>query len=91
MKEDEIGKIVVNSALQVHRALGPGLLESTYESCLRYELSLNKLNVEYQKGLPVIYKGLRMDIENFDDPQNMVAGISLHYIIQKNLQICRLV
>lgn len=62
MTEDEIGKIVVNSAFQVHKALGPGLLESTYESCLRHELNLNNLKVEFQKGLPVIYKGLKMDI-----------------------------
>ncbi len=62
MHEDEIGKIIVNAALQVHKALGPGLLESTYESCLRHELNLNNLKVEFQKGLPVIYKGLKMDI-----------------------------
>ena len=62
MTEDEIGKIVVNSAFQVHKALGPGLLESAYESCLRHDLILNNLKVEFQKGLPVIYKGLKMDV-----------------------------
>ncbi|MBZ0203995.1 MAG: GxxExxY protein [Ignavibacteria bacterium] len=61
MNENEIGKIVVDSALEVHRALGPGLLESTYETCLRHELTLRNLNIIQQKELPVIYKGLRMD------------------------------
>lgn len=62
MHEDDIGRIIVNSALEVHKALGPGLLESTYEACLRHELNLHKLHVEIQKGLPVMYKGLQMDI-----------------------------
>jgi GxxExxY protein len=38
MTENEVGKIIVDKALKVHRALGPGLLESTYEACLKYEL-----------------------------------------------------
>lgn len=54
MNEHEIGKIVVDSALEVHRALGPGLLESTYETCLRHELTLRNLNIIQQKELPVI-------------------------------------
>jgi len=61
MNEDEIGKKIVDSALEVHKALGPGLLESTYESCLRHELSIRGLKVVAQKELPVIYKGLKMD------------------------------
>lgn len=61
MSEDEIGKIIVDSALEVHKALGPGLLESTYETCLRYELTLRNLKVISQQELPIVYKGLRMD------------------------------
>lgn len=61
MTEDEIGRIIVDSALEVHRALGPGLLESTYETCLRHELNLRNIKVIQQLELPVIYKGLRMD------------------------------
>lgn len=62
MTEDEIGKLVVDSALEVHRYLGPGLLESTYESCLKHELIRRKLNVISQKEVPIIYKGLKMDV-----------------------------
>ncbi len=61
MTENEIGKIIVDSALEVHKALGPGLLESTYESCLKYELKLRNLDAISQKELPVVYKGLTME------------------------------
>ncbi len=61
MTENEIGKIIVDSALEVHKALGPGLLESTYESCLKYELKLRNLDAISQKELPVIYKGFKME------------------------------
>ena len=49
------GKII-GAAIEVHRALGPGLLESAYEACLVYELRLRELKVESQKPLPVYYK-----------------------------------
>ncbi len=61
------GKII-GAAIEVHRALGPGLLESAYEACLTYELRLRGLKVESQKPLPLIYKnvmlecGYRLDI-----------------------------
>ena len=45
----------------MHRALGPGLLESTYEACLVHELAERKLHTERQKALPVSYKGVRID------------------------------
>lgn len=61
MTENQIGDIIVQSALEVHRQLGPGLLESTYESCLMYELLQNGLNVESQKALPVVYKEVKLD------------------------------
>jgi len=50
MHEDEIAKIVFESGLKVHKALGPGLLESAYEECLHYELVQLGLEVERQKG-----------------------------------------
>lgn len=62
MHEDEIAKIVFESGLKVHKALGPGLLESAYEECLHYELSELGLEVERQKGLPLIYREIKMDI-----------------------------
>lgn len=61
MTENEIGKIVVDSALKIHRELGPGLLESTYEACLQYELVHAGLLVEAQKPLPVVYHGVKLE------------------------------
>jgi GxxExxY protein len=61
MHENEIAKIVFESGLKVHRALGPGLLESSYEECLYYELVNMGLAVEKQKPLPVIYENVRLD------------------------------
>jgi len=61
MNENEIGKIIVDCALRVHKALGPGLLESTYEACLLYELKEAGLKVESQKALPVIYKEVKLE------------------------------
>jgi GxxExxY protein len=54
------GKII-GAAIDVHRALGPGLLESAYEACLIYELRLRKLKVESQKAIPVYYKDVILD------------------------------
>lgn len=51
MTENEIGKIIVNSAYNVHKELGPGLLESAYEECLFFELLGNNLKAEKQKPL----------------------------------------
>ena len=61
MSENEIGGIVVDRALQVHRELGPGLLESTYEACLCHELRSAGLDVEVQKALPVVYRSAKLD------------------------------
>jgi GxxExxY protein len=54
------GKII-GAAIDVHRALGPGLLESAYEACLVYELRLRELKVEQQKPLPIFYKDVMLD------------------------------
>ena len=54
------GKII-GAAIEIHRALGPGLLESAYEACLLYELRLRKLKVETQKAMPVFYKDVMLD------------------------------
>ena len=61
---DEINKIteaIIGAAIEVHRTLGPGLLESAYEACLVFELSERGFQVEQQKSLPVMYKGMRVD------------------------------
>jgi GxxExxY protein len=52
-----LAKQTVNAALAVHRALGPGLLESAYQQCLGIELSLAGLSVEREKNLPLVYRG----------------------------------
>jgi GxxExxY protein len=59
--ENELSKLVFNCALNVHKSLGPGLLESAYEECLFYEI--NKLNVivEKQKPLPLVYEEVKLD------------------------------
>ena len=62
MTENEIGKIVVDSAIKVHKILGPGLLESAYEACLVHELKKHDLNVKSQVGLPVTYEDIVLDV-----------------------------
>jgi len=62
MTENELSKIIVNSAFKIHSQLGPGLLESVYEEILYYELQKQRLNVERQKGIPVFWDNLKMDI-----------------------------
>ncbi|MEX2590361.1 MAG: GxxExxY protein [Chitinophagales bacterium] len=62
MNENEIAKFVVNAAYQVHKELGPGLLESVYENCLFYELQEIGLEVKQQHILPVIYKDVKMEM-----------------------------
>ena len=59
---DRITEDIIGAAIEVHRELGPGLLESTYEACLAYELTQRGLKVERQKPLPVVYKRLKLDI-----------------------------
>ena len=53
--------MIIAAAIEVHKCLGPGLLESAYEECLCRELSLKGLSFERQKNLPVTYKGLSLD------------------------------
>ena len=61
MTENEIGRIVVDVAIAVHRALGPGLLETVYEAVLAYELSKRGLSVKRQVAIPIVYEGLEFD------------------------------
>jgi len=59
---NQISGTVVDAAMKVHTALGPGLLEKTHEVCLMYELRKRGLQVASQVGLPVIYDDLKMDV-----------------------------
>ena len=61
MQINEVSGIIVDSAIRVHSALGPGLLESAYETCLLHELRKRGLKVEPQVPLPVIYDGVKLD------------------------------
>lgn len=58
---EDITKVVIGCAIDVHKELGPGLLESAYEECLYYELQKAGLKVEKQKAIPVIYKEIKLD------------------------------
>ena len=62
MTENEISKIIVNTAYQIHTKLGPGLLESVYEKIMYYELTRQGLSIEFQKGIPVVWNEVNMEI-----------------------------
>ncbi|MEA3345194.1 MAG: GxxExxY protein [Chloroflexota bacterium] len=58
---NQITETIIGAAIDVHRALGPGLLESAYEACLIFELAQHGLRVERQKPLPVVYREVKLD------------------------------
>ncbi len=61
LKAENITEIIIGSAIEVHRILGPGLLESAYEECLCFELGLREINYRRQVIIPVEYKGHKLD------------------------------
>ncbi len=61
MTENEIGKIVVDKAIQLHRVTGPGLLESVYEVLLAHELESNGLEISRQVSIPIKYNGINFE------------------------------
>ena len=61
MDINELSSKIIGAAIEIHKALGPGLLESTYEECLCHELSLRELSFERQKPLAVQYKGMSLN------------------------------
>jgi GxxExxY protein len=61
MEMEDLTSKVISAAIEVHRSLGPGLLESAYEGCLCHELDLRGINYERQKDLPVEYKGVKLE------------------------------
>jgi GxxExxY protein len=58
---NQVSGAIINAAMKVHSALGPGLLESAYEACLIYELRKGGFNVKSQVHLPVLYDGVKID------------------------------
>jgi GxxExxY protein len=64
LNRDQLNKVteqIIGSAIEVHRTIGPGLLESAYETCVAFELRQRGLFIEQQKPLPVIYKDVKLD------------------------------
>ena len=61
MEKDKLTEKIIGYAIEVHRTLGPGLMESTYENCLAHELSLNNISFQKQLPMPVNYKGINLD------------------------------
>lgn len=59
--EEDLTKTIIGAAIEVHKALGPGLLESAYQECLFYELSNLGLNVKKEVSLPIIYKEIKLN------------------------------
>jgi GxxExxY protein len=61
MNENELSKLIIGYAIEVHKQLGPGLLESAYQECLYYELINAGLEVQKEKPMPIIYKEVKLD------------------------------
>ncbi len=61
MTDNKITEKIIGCAIEIHRHLGPGLLESAYSECLSYELKQAGLNIEKEKPMPVIYKDVKLD------------------------------
>lgn len=60
-ENDSLTGEIIGAAIEVHKKLGPGLLESAYRACLAYELRLRKLKIESEKPLPIYYKDVMLD------------------------------
>ncbi len=74
MTENELSSKIIGAAIAVHKQLGPGLLESTYDVCLAYELKLFGLHLRQQVALPVVYKEVKLD-----------AGYRLDLIVEEKV------
>ena len=61
MIENELSKKIIGCAIEVHKQLGPGLLESAYQECLYYELKQLGLKVQKEKPMPIVYKEVKLD------------------------------
>ncbi|MEI9807435.1 MAG: GxxExxY protein [Bacteroidota bacterium] len=99
MTENEIAAIVLDVAFKIHRELGPGLFESVYETVMEYELvNEYKFNVQRQKPIPVVWKGIKLElgfrsdlmIENKVLVELKSIESLVPYILSKCLPICDL-
>ena len=62
LNAQEVSHAIITAAMRVHSELGPGLLESTYQACLQFELRETGIRSEVQVGLPVVYRGVKLDL-----------------------------
>lgn len=85
MRYEKLTEAVIKAAIEVHRILGPGLLESSYEQCIAYELKKGGINFKLQHGLPVEYKEMKLDcgyrIDMFVEEKLIVELKSLNSIL----------
>ena len=86
MKFDELSNKVIGCAIEVHRELGPGLLESTYEQCLAYELNRAEIPFKLQIEIPIEYKEIKLDcgyrLDLFVDDQLIVELKSVEQMLK---------
>ena len=75
-KKDPLTREIIGAAIEVHRGLGPGLLESAYAACLSYELSRRRLRFEQEKPLPITYKDVKLD-----------AGYRLDFLVENEVVV----
>ena len=61
LREGDLTQTIIGAAIEVHKALGPGVLESAYETCLCYELKQRRLSYQRQVELPIMYKGVALE------------------------------
>ncbi|MCI0459207.1 MAG: GxxExxY protein [Gemmataceae bacterium] len=77
-ERDPLTREVIGAAIEVHREIGPGLLESVYQKCLEYELELRGLSFLPQAHLPIVYKGRKLDDDLIMDiffPERLVVEL----------------
>ena len=76
MGESQLTHTIIGAAIEVHRELGPGLLESAYEECLAHEFTLRGLAYQRQKPLPVFYKGIQVE-----------CGFRLDFLVEETVVV----
>ena len=76
MTDNEITHEIISAAIEVHKLLGPGLLESAYEACLRHEFAIRKIGFQKQKPVPLVYKEIKL-----------ACGFRLDLLVEKRVVV----
>jgi GxxExxY protein len=76
MTDNEITHEIIGAAIEVHKLLGPGLLESAYEACLCHEFAIRKISFQKQKPIPLVYKEIKLD-----------CGFRLDLLVEKRIVV----